>query len=159
MYAGPWLWRLEKMMWVTLSAQSVYSALGPIISAEWDNTWETKWLRSETEGWHLVEVKILCSATELSHRGSRCIRLLPSTLKSLTLVMIFSAASGERFKCKEWNSIVAQHGWWMSNIAVMTGRVRSEGEPTPASITWVEQFWCDSLATTTFSCDIGTTHL
>lgn len=39
-------------------------------------------------------------------------------------------------KCKMWYSIVTQHGWWMPNIAVMLG-VRSEGELTPAAITWV----------------------
>lgn len=74
--------------------------------------------------------------------------------KSLTSMMAFQLWAGNVWNVKTENSIVAQYGWWMSNTALMQGRVRSEGKPTPATTAWVKQFWCDSLATTTFSCAV-----
>lgn len=34
----------------------------------------------------------------------------------------FPAASRECLKCRKWNSVEAQRGWWMSNTALMPGR-------------------------------------
>lgn len=50
------------------------------------------------------------------------------TSKCLTFTMTLRCEQGmfEMLK-KKWNSIMARHGWWMSNTALMPGRVRSEG--------------------------------
>lgn len=69
-----------------------YAALGPITSAEWDTTRETKWLRSEAEGWHLAQGETLCRGTKLSNWNSSFPPL--STLTYLTLMMIFQLWEG-----------------------------------------------------------------
>lgn len=104
-------------------SQCVYPALGHIFSAAPDSTWETKWWRE----WHLVEVGKYFYFSRVEPPGFQLYQTFPQNFRILDAHDDFPAVSKERLKCKKWNSIVAQHGWWMSNSALMPQKVRSEG--------------------------------